>query len=308
MSEKRSNFASDLDKKRLLHSIEWAVAVAAYAYLVYRLATYEHYDAVAESLHAMGTKQVLALAACVALMPVNMWLEAWRWRTLIPMSWREAQRQVYYSKLAGLVTPWRLGEYPARGLLMAKGEEPQADVWTKVISMGAVGSVTMTMAIVSVGALALMFSPTVLAQLGGSYLYALVAFLLLMALLFFFAPGWLQKWLKGETPRDEWTHVLWASYGQSVVRLLCWCVQLALVLYALDTHYQLSTFNFQLLPVYYLLVTVTPNIPIVEAGVRGAWAMLLFGTLNAALAGVLLWLINTLLPCLIWPILKKNAK
>jgi len=293
------------------------VAVAAYAYLVYRLATYEHYDAVAESLRAMGLRQVLALAVCVALMPVNMWLEAWRWRTLIPMSWREAQRQVYYSKLAGLITPWRLGEYPARGLLIVESvkgkderqkEDDSGKLMARVLTMGAVGSVTMTMAIVSVGALALVFSPTVLAQLGGSYLYALLAFVLLMALLLVFAPGWLQKWLKGETPKDEWTHVLWASYGQSVVRLLCWCVQLALVLYALDANYQLSTINFQLLPVYYLLVTVTPNIPIVEAGVRGAWAMLLFGTVNAAMSGVLLWMINTLLPCLIWPILKKNAK
>ena len=27
---------------------------------------------------------------------------------------------MYYSKLAGLITPWRLGEYPARALLMAQ--------------------------------------------------------------------------------------------------------------------------------------------------------------------------------------------
>ena len=50
--------------------------------------------------------------------------------------------------------------------------------------------------------------------------------------------------------------------------------------------------------VYYLLVTITPNVPIAEVGVRGAWAIVVFGTMNAALAGVLLWIINTLLPCL----------
>jgi len=53
---------------------------------------------------------------------------------------------------------------------------------------------------------------------------------------------------------------------------------------------------------------VTPNVPIAEVGVRGAWAIVVFGTPNAALAGVLLWVINTLLPCLIWPICRKNAK
>ena len=171
MSEKRSNFAVDLDKQRLLHSIEWAVAVAAYAYLVYRLATYEHYDEVAASLQAMSWREAFALALAVVLMPVNMWLEAWRWKTLIPMTWKEAQRQVYYSKLAGLITPWRLGEYPSRALLIAREMDngqwtmdngltdermsglTNKGLWTKVLSMGAVGSVTMTMAIVSVGGL-----------------------------------------------------------------------------------------------------------------------------------------------------------
>ena len=332
MSEKRSNFAVDLDKQRWLHSIEWAVAVAAYAYLVYRLATYEHYDEVAASLQAMSWREAFALALAVVLMPVNMWLEAWRWKTLIPMTWKEAQRQVYYSKLAGLITPWRLGEYPSRALLIAREMDngqwtmdngltdermsglTNKGLWTKVLSMGAVGSVTMTMAIVSVGGLAQVFSQSVLAQLGGSYLYALTAFLLLMALLLYFAPDWLKKWLNGERrmangecTKGAWTQVLWKSYGQSVVRLLCWCVQLVLVLWALGA-FSIQPSAFSLLPIYYLLVTVTPNIPIVEAGVRGAWAMLLFGSVNAALAGVLLWIINTLLPCLIWPILKKNAK
>jgi hypothetical protein len=82
-------------------------------------------------------------------------------------------------------------------------------------------------------------------------------------------------------------------------------VQLALVLYALGA---MSNVKFQIsnLPIYYLLVTITPNVPIAEVGVRGAWAIVVFGTMNAALAGVLLWVINTLLPCLIWPFLRKN--
>ena len=333
MCEKSSIFATEMDKKRLIHSIEWAVAVVAYVYLVYKLATYEHYETVAASLCGMGVWQVLALVACVTLMPLNMWLEAWRWRTLMNeandakerMSWREAQRQVYYSKLAGLITPWRLGEYPARALLINDANDANdekesqesrvksQETWTKVLSMGAVGSVTMTMAIVSIGALALAFSPAVLAQLGGSYLYALLVVVAVLGIMLYFAPTWLKKWIKGEgndgnESPETWTNVLWVSYGQSIVRLACWCVQLALVLYALNAFdFQFSIFNFQLLPIYYLLVTVTPNIPIVEAGVRGAWAMLLFGSVNAALAGVLLWAINTLLPCLIWPLLKKNA-
>ena len=287
-----------MPKKTLYHIIEWSVALAACAFLIYKIATYGDYPALGETLRAMSWPQWLAIVLCIALMPVNMAIEAWRWQTLLPMPFIEAQRQVYYSKLAGLITPWRLGEYPARGVLMSEGEP---DVWSKVLSMGVVGSATMTAAIVLAGAVALAFSPAVLPYLGGSYLYALAAVVLLLAIAFALMPKALRRFAEVNPS------LLLRSLAQSLVRLLCWCVQLALVLYALGaiTNYKLQITN---LLVYYLLVTITPNVPIAEVGIRGAWAIVLFGSMNAAMAGVLLWIINTLLPCLIWPFLRKNTK
>ena len=287
-----------MPKKTLYHIIEWSVALAACAFLIYKIATYGDYPALGETLRAMSWPQWLAIVLCIALMPVNMAIEAWRWKTLLPMPFIEAQRQVYYSKLAGLITPWRLGEYPARGVLMSEGEP---DVWSKVLSMGVVGSATMTAAIVLAGAVALAFSPAVLPYLGGSYLYALAAVVLLLAIAFAMMPKALRRFAEVNPS------LLLRSLAQSLVRLLCWCVQLALVLYALGaiTNYKLQITN---LLVYYLLVTITPNVPVAEVGIRGAWAIVLFGSMNAAMAGVLLWIINTLLPCLIWPFLRKNTK
>ncbi|MCR5532415.1 MAG: flippase-like domain-containing protein [Paludibacteraceae bacterium] len=282
-----------MPKKVIYHIVEWVIALTACGWLVWKLATYDDYGSLLASLHAMGWRQWLAIGVCVALMPVNMALEAWRWRTLMhELTFKEAQRQVYYSKLAGLITPWRLGEYPARGVLMSEG------VWSRVLSMGAVGSATMTMAIIIAGVLGLAFSPSILPYLGGSYLYALGAVILVLAVLFALAPKLLRKW--AEVNHD----LMLRSIGQSLVRLACWCVQLALVLYALGSVG--DPFSVFSLPVYYLLVTVTPSVPIAEVGVRGAWAIVVFGSVNAALAGVLLWGINTLLPCLIWPFLRKN--
>lgn len=303
-----------MNKKTLYHIIEWAVALAACAFLGYKLVTFEDYPALWESLRGMGWQHYLALGLCVALMPVNMAIEAWRWMTLWNgdaslngangevneltderLTYKEAQRQVYYSKLAGLITPWRLGEYPARGVLMS---DP---VWPRVLSMGAVGSATMTAAIVIAGVVALAFSPTVLTQLGDSYLYALAAVIIVLAIAFALAPRALKKYAEVNP------QLLFRSLVQSFVRLLCWCVQLALVLWALGavTGYGLRVMGYGLL-IYYLLVTITPNVPIAEVGVRGAWAIVVFGSMNAALAGVLLWVINTLLPCLGWFFFKKD--
>ena len=278
-----------MDQKRIYHIVEWVVALAALGYLIYRMAIYEDYATLWATIAGMSGLQIAALLLCVALMPVNMSLEAWRWRTLLPMSWREAHQQVYYSKLAGLITPWRLGEYPARALLRNE--------WPQTLSMGAVGSATMTMAIIAAGMTAMIL------EIGNWRLeivfYLLVALLLILALVF--APRLLRRWA-------EVSHKLIAiSVGQSLVRLACWCGQLALVLYALGAIYNLQ-FTIYNLPVYYLFVTITPNVPIAEVGVRGAWAITLFGSMNAALAGVLLWVINTLLPCLGWFFLRKNVK
>lgn len=303
-----------MDKKTLYHIIEWVVAIAACVWLVYKLATYDDYAGLWAAVSGMDGLAICALLLCVVLMPLNMTLEAWRWRTLVPMSWREAQRQVYYSKLAGLITPWRLGEYPARGLLMSEGVNElknEEDIWPKVLSMGAVGSATMTFAIILAGVPAIMANgewcpfrlgfPRLTGTPSGEWWIAVVAAVILLTVGLVMAPRLLKRWATVSH------RLVMVSVGQSLVRLACWCVQLALILYSLGGLGDLGILGgLGKSAVYYLLVTITPNVPIAEVGVRGAWAMVVFGTMNAALAGVLLWVINTLLPCLIWPFLRKN--
>ena len=99
-------FKAKMTKRQIYHIIEWGVAIAACGYLVWRLATYDDYASLVTSLRAMGWKEWGAIVLCVALMPVNMGIEAWRWKTLMNgdaslngangemIDWREAQRQV----------------------------------------------------------------------------------------------------------------------------------------------------------------------------------------------------------------------
>ena len=309
-----------MDKKTLYHIVEWAVALAACAFLGYKLVTFEDYPALWESLRSMAWQQYLALGLCVALMPVNMAIEAWRWRTLWNgdatlngangeaneltderLTFKEAHRQVYYSKLAGLITPWRLGEYPARGVLITNermNELGSERIWPRVLAMGAVGSATMTFAIVLAGVPAIMANGEWL-MVNGEWWIAVGAILLLLVVGLVLAPRLLRQYAEVSYG------LIIKSVGQSLVRLICWCVQLALVLWALEA------FSFQpsaisSLFIYYLLVTITPNVPIAEVGVRGAWAIVVFGSMNAAFAGVLLWVINTLLPCLGWFFFRKK--
>ena len=71
---------------------------------------------------------------------------------------------------------------------------------------------------------------------------------------------------------------------------------------------------FVSIPLYYLFVTVTPNMPAADIGIRGAWAVLVFGQYihdvqaNIILATTCLWLINTLLPVLLGAVGVKCSK
>lgn len=306
-----------MTKKDLYRGIEVAIALGVCAYLIVKLVQFDDYSSLWASLRAMGAYQWLALALCVLLMPANMELEVWRWATLMTngngkmengkwsMPFREMRRQVYYGKMAGMLTPWKLGDYPARALLISDGSQESGDKSQdsrvkEALAMGVVGSATMTLAIVLGGMIGIAFSPRVLTYLGESYLYAFGIVMIAGTGLTALLPRLLRRW--AIIDRD----LLLRSLAQSGARLICWCIQLILVLYALGATSGEWPMTETL--VYYLLVTLTPNVPVAEIGVRGAWAILVFGSVNAALAGVLLWVINSVLPCFIWLFMRKKQQ
>ncbi len=280
-------------KQTYLSGAAWAITVLAYGYLGYRLYIYDGWTELGNHLSKADTAAWLCGLLALLLMPVNMLLEAWRWQFLMgDLSLREAQRQVYFSKMAGQLTPYQLGEYPARGLLMEHGR------WAELLSKGVVGSMTMTLAITLVGIL-----PLAVWLSDGRWRpewMTVVGLMLAVVALTAALPRLLRRWIRVDS------RLLMGSLGQSVVRYLCWCLQLALVLRLFGMPF--STEWLVLIPVYYLIITIAPSIAAAEAGVRGAAAMLVFGTAEATLAGILLWAINSLLPMLIGTFVNKNAK
>ena len=133
-------------KQRYITYISWALTIAAYIYIGYKIYTYDDWSSLSAHLDSADAIAYICGIVALGLMPVNMLMEAWRWEYLVGgISIREAQRQVYFSKIAGQLTPYQLGEYPARGLLMKQTK------WSELLSLGAVGSMTMTLAIAIVG-------------------------------------------------------------------------------------------------------------------------------------------------------------
>ncbi len=299
-----------MKKNHLYTALAILFALVVYAFVGYELVVFDGYAALGESLRTADRGQYICLALCVELMPVNLWLEAWKWQYLLrriaPMTHREALRQVYTGMAGAFVTPYRIGDYPARILLLKPKEQ-----WLPALGMALVGSFALTLVIVVCGlpALGAFFTATHLQPLVGVFVAAggLLLLLTLSPLLQRLCRRWGAKDKQskmrllfselGKTSGKEFASVC----GLSLLRYLCFSLQLLLALRFCGVRLAIIQW-LTAIPLYYLLVTLSPNIPMADAGIRGAWAIFVFGhfspeaTIPAALAATILWLTNTVLP------------
>lgn len=112
-------------KNKYLHWVGWLMSVIAFAYLVYRLATYDNYADLALFLHQAGQREWWsAIIACV-LIPIQLLVEACRWQWFMQgwknITLRESWYHVIVGALAGFITPYKIGDIPAR--VLAAGVE-----------------------------------------------------------------------------------------------------------------------------------------------------------------------------------------
>ena len=314
--KKNTTFASIynlacLNRKTCIWILRIALMVCAYGYLLYRLITFDGYAALWERFVDADWRQYQCLTLCAALMPLNLWLEACKWQRLMgsiqPMTMREAQIQVYYGMIGAFATPYRVGDYPARIVRMHAKER-----WASIIGMGAIGSCCMTMVIVLLGMSTawLFFGGNTPASMLSVYITAAVCMLLL-----FFAPQlfrllaripWLRNVTHGAADQLaqvsylEVMRIMWLSF----LRYVCFCLQMYLALRFCGISLPFAQACIAL-PTYYLLITVTPNIPAADFGVRGSWAIYVLGHFvpdlapAGAIATGLIWMVNTAIPLII---------
>ena len=291
--------ASGEVNSRLKKVLQWGIALAAYCFLGYTLCTFEHYSDFALFFSGASGRHYVALVVCLVLMPLNLLLEAWKWQTLLKpievIGIGEAMRQVCYGMAGAFVTPYRIGDYPARVLLLRDKSH-----YVPAMTLAVVGSVTLTAVILMLGipAFALSFTDFQGYFTGNGQTYIWLVSLLLGVVLLVLALVPFMGKRYGIKYSDCGIILL-----QSLLRYFCFSLQLWLILYACGVALS-PMVSIVSIPLYYLFVTVTPNMPIADVGIRGAWAVFVFGQYmhdvqaSIILATTCLWVINTLLPVL----------
>ena len=291
--------ASGEVNSRLKKALQWGIALAAYCFLGYTLCTFEHYSDFFLFFSGASGRHYVALVVCLVLMPLNLLLEAWKWQKLLKpievIGIGEAMLQVCYGMAGAFVTPYRIGDYPARVLLLRDKSH-----YVPAMTLAVVGSVALTAVILMLGipAFALSFTDFQGYFTGNGQTYLWLVSLLLGVVLLVLAIVPFMGKRYGIKYSDCGIILL-----QSLLRYFCFSLQLWLILYACGVALS-PMVSVVSIPLYYLFVTVTPNMPIADVGIRGAWAVFVFGRYmhdvqaSIILATTCLWIINTLLPVL----------
>ena len=251
------------------------------------------------------------LISAILLLPLNVAIEARKWqlliRTAIPASFGQALRSMLSGLAASLITPNRIGEYPARIIVLRQSSS------TRLISVSVLGACSQLLALMIAGTAGLIYY--VVAHPSGIHLAVLVgtaAFTAALGMLYFSFEKWaprieripvlrkLHMWarlLHRFSAREQWTIL-----GISLLRFAVYTFQYWLLLHWQGVPLPLAE-GFLLCTLFFWAMAIIPSIALAELGIRGTVSVFLFAAFSPNIAGIaaatfILWCINLVLPSL----------
>ena len=292
--------------------------IVSWSYLIFKLCTYDEYYLLFSKLTQLDAVNYLFLLLILLLMPLNLLLEVIKWHISVNyverQSFYKSFKQVILGNAGAFITPYRLGEHPSRAYYL----DDKKNFFAAVV-LGFVGSLALEIINVGLGLPAAFFY-----FLDAKYSTLLVFYMLVLAfvlILFIFIPD-LGNLLSKRPTRNEQTKTMLetvCSLNTAYLLNILFLSLLRYLVYSLQFYLALRFFDITLnplqaliaIPTYYMLVSVTPSLPIADAAIRGSWGILVFqaftyDTPSIAFAAVMIWLINTALPLIAVPFLRKD--
>ena len=291
--------------------------MAAYSFLVYKLAHVEYWNELKISFLNPEIQRFVYFAAILFLMPLNWAIETAKWQLLlsgtVSQSFGDALKSVLAGLNTGFVTPNRIGEFAGRILLLPPAHRPAG------VAMSVINSVTQNIIIVVVGlsGAVVYFSEHYSNLTLKNYLIILFSVISITLLVYFLFPSFI-----GKLKTDRWSenlrnavnslaaikrNKLSAVLGISAVRYCVFCLQFYLML--LFFNIEISPLQaLAAIPVMYLLITFTPSLAAAEPAIRRSAAVFIFSVyspdeVGILLTGILIWLVNFVVPMLVGSVL-----
>ena len=311
-------------KKSVLLGWGLLFLIASYSFLAYKLLTFNQYPDLLAHWKQMQGFRFWWLAAVVLLIPFNWFFESVKWKMMTvhiqKISLLSSIKAVLAGISTGFFTPNRVGELIGRVMFLNSKNQKAG------VTLSLLNSLTqnLIMTLCGIPACILFFASTsTKIQANYSLYLSLMALCLVgFGLLYFLLPH-LSKLFKqssyslkikeftdclSDFREIELVHIMLVS----LIRYAVFCVQFFLMLqfFGIELSYWQALVA---IPTNYLFVTFTPSLAFSEATVRSSFAVLTIGafsgqTVNIALAGMCIWMLNFVVPMLIGSVVmvRKN--
>jgi len=272
----------------------------------------------------ISPNSIYFIIAALLLLPINLGIETIKWQKLISKFYKlpffNAFKAIVLGNTMALFTPNRVGEYIGRVLYV-----PQNKI-VETVSATMVGGLSQLIITLLVGLPALILLQL---QLNSGFIenYKMtLGFTIVVGAItsvFYFKLNWLvvnikrlnyfKKWLsKIEVVKQFNAFELLQVLCLSLFKYLIFTAQFLLLLYAFGLNYSQGNI-IAFIAVTFLIQTIIPSITLLELGVRGNVALMVFGwigenELTILLATTVLWMINLMLPALLGSIILIKKK
>jgi len=250
------------------------------------------------------------IVVVILMLFVNWGVEAMKWRyairSLEMISIFKSFKLTITGITMGLLTPNRVGEIPARALLL------NTDLFKEITLKTAVSSFSQVLITLLLGIVGLILTYHFFNFFNPISLIAILTLGLIILLLIYFKISSLERLFNRINyfrEKEIFKALSTFSFRElinllffSFLRYVVFFIQFYLILKAFNI-VLISINEVLLIPVCFMLTSFIPTILLSEIGVRGSVALLVFGTvsdmdIHIVLASVLLWLINVALPAL----------
>lgn len=252
---------------------------------------------------------ILCFITCLALIPVNWGIEAYKWKLITaPIQWvsyKTATKSIYSGVCLGNLAPGRATEFLAKIIFFKIENRP------KITVLHFVGGMFQLSITIIAGFIALLNK---LQNFGSesawmTYVTTGVGIVLLAALVLSIYKintilNFISKKVRKQSQVEDFNYKFSAKaliklFGFSALRYSVFFLQFFLLIYMFHRDVHLSIFPG--IALYYLITTTLPMISVLEGAIRAAIALVVFknsGISNSvlALSSVLIWLINIIIP------------
>jgi hypothetical protein len=281
-------------KQRVIQWLKLAIVLIALYYVSTRIA---QHAALFKDVVLSPDVYTLPLLVVVLLLPVNIAMETFRWKTLV----RHVQHINFLTALKGvlsgfttaLASPNRMGEFVGRVLFLPEQYRVAAGI------VSGIGGILQVLVTTLVALPILIFHDDIFQLVTSTdHLFPLLAVVVIIpfSILFIFPKSWLNA-IKSAT-QIPGKRLSWAA-SFTFIRFTIYSIQLAILLSAFSSCGLAEALQCAVL--VYFFVTVIPTFAWTEIVVRGTVSGIVAGALGiseeaAIISASLLWIVNVVVP------------